>query len=68
MKSVGIGLLGRDEGLLEGPKNLVGDKESCNRKSFEVEGYPFIDNGSKIGGGKWPTVGQIRQKCKETSN
>ena len=53
MKSVGIGLLGRNEGLMEGPKLWWGGADSCNRRSFEGEGNAFI-YGPKIGGGKWP--------------
>ena len=42
MKSVGIGLLGRDEGLLEGPKIWWGAKKVV------IEGDAFIDMNQKL--------------------
>ena len=46
MKSVGIGLLGRDEVPMEGPKIWWGAKTV--RISFEGEGYAFIDLDQKL--------------------
>ena len=46
MKSVGIGLLGRDEGPMEGPNIRWGAKTV--RISFEGEGYAFIDLDQKL--------------------